>query len=185
MEVFVFDLDFTIWNAGDTFCSETSPPYFWNDEQLFDQQGRWIRLYPDSVGILKRLKKAGKILAVASRTNEPEWAKQLLQLFDIEKYFDIMEIYPGSKVTHLKNIQEKVGCPFDQIVFFDDEERNIQEVSLTGVKCVYVKNGLSFNYTSLKKGHYKKGLKNIKQKIGYFQTNNIKSERPGKSFLRF
>ena len=164
MEVFVFDLDFTIWNAGDTFCSETSPPYFWNDEQLFDQQGRWIRLYPDSVGILKRLKKAGKILAVASRTNEPEWAKQLLQLFDIEKYFDIMEIYPGSKVTHLKNIQE---------------------VSLTGVKCVYVKNGLSFNYTSLKKGHYKKGLKNIKQKIGYFQTNNIKSERPGKSFLRF
>jgi magnesium-dependent phosphatase 1 len=145
MEVFVFDLDFTIWNAGDTFCSETSPPYFWNDEQLFDQQGRWIRLYPDSVEILKRLKKAGKILAVASRTNEPDWARQLLQLFDIEKYFDIMEIYPGSKVTHLKNIQEKVGCRFEQILFFDDEILNIEENKSIGVICIWVKNGITIN----------------------------------------
>ncbi len=145
MEVFVFDLDFTIWNAGDTFCSETSPPYFWRDEKLFDQQGRWIRLYPDSVEILKRLKKTGKILAVASRTNEPDWARQLLQLFDIDKYFDITEIYPGSKVTHLRNIQEKVGCPFDQIVFFDDEILNIEENKSSGVICAWVKNGITMN----------------------------------------
>ncbi len=143
MKVFVFDLDFTIWNAGDTFCSETSPPYFWKNGQLFDQQGHWIRLYPDVLKILKILKDAGKTLAVASRTNEPERAKQLLQLFDIEKYFDITEIYPGSKVAHLKKIQEEVGCRFDQIVFFDDEERNIEDVRLTGTKCILVENGLS------------------------------------------
>lgn len=145
MEVFVFDLDFTIWNAGDTFCSETSPPYFRKNGKLYDQQGRWIRLYPDVLEILKMLKEAGKVLAVASRTNEPDWARQLLQLFDIEKYFDITEIYPGSKVTHLRNIQKKVGCPIDQIVFFDDEILNIEENKSSGVICTWVKNGITMN----------------------------------------
>lgn len=143
MKVFVFDLDFTIWNAGDTFCSETNPPYLWEGEKLLDSAGRWIRVYPEVLIILQMLKENGKIIAIASRTNEPEWAKQLLQIFDLDKYFDIKEIYPGDKMEHLRKIQEQVNCPFDQIVFFDDEERNIEDVKLHGVKCVLVENGIT------------------------------------------
>ena len=143
MQVFVFDLDFTIWNAGDTFCSETNPPYSWNDDKLVDQSGRWIRMYPEAMEVLQMLKSKGVLIAAASRTNEPEWAIQLLQLFDIDKYFDIKEIYPGSKITHLNRIQEQIGCPFDQMVFLDDEDRNIGDARSLGVNCVLVNNGIT------------------------------------------
>lgn len=143
MQVFVFDLDFTIWNAGDTFCSETNPPYFWDRDKLVDQSGSWIRMYPETMKVLQMLAFRGILIAVASRTNKPEWARQLLQLFDIDKYFDIKEIYPGSKIIHLKRIQEQVDCPFDQMVFFDDEERNIKDVESLGVISILVKNGIT------------------------------------------
>lgn len=143
MQVFVFDLDFTIWNAGDIFCSETNPPYSWNEDKLVDQSGRWIRMYPEAMEVLQMLKSKGVLIAAASRTNEPEWAIQLLQLFDIDKYFDIKEIYPGSKITHLNRIQEQIGCPFDQMVFLDDEDRNIGDARSLGVNCVLVNNGIT------------------------------------------
>lgn len=143
MQVFIFDLDFTIWNAGDTFCSETNPPYFWDKDKLVDQSGSWMQLYQEATEVLQMLKSKGILIAAASRTNKPEWAKQLLQLFDIEQYFDIKEIYSGSKISHLKRIQKQVGCPFNQMVFFDDEERNIREAKSLGINCVLVNNGIT------------------------------------------
>lgn len=143
MQVFVFDLDFTIWNAGDTFCSETNPPYKWDGDKLVDQSGHWIRLYPETMEVFQMLKSKGIFIAAASRTLEPEWAIQLLQLFDIDKYFDIKEIYPGSKTVHLKRIQEQIGCPFNQMVFFDDEERNIEDAKFLRVNCVLVNKGIT------------------------------------------
>ncbi len=143
MEVFVFDLDFTIWNAGDTWCSETNPPYVWEDGKLHDQEKRWIRLYPEAIDVLKTLRQQKKIIAAASRTYQPEWAKQLLDIFDINKFFDIKEIYPGSKISHIKNIQAQVGSPYNQIVFFDDEQRNITETMTLGITSVKIDNGIS------------------------------------------
>lgn len=143
MKVFVFDLDFTIWNAGDTFCSETNPPYFWEKGKLIDQTGRWIRLYPEVLDIFEILKSKGIIIAVASRTNEPAWAMQLVKIFNIEKYFQIKEIYSGCKITHLKKIQEQVGCSIDEIIFFDDEEQNIKDAQSLGILCTLVTNGIN------------------------------------------
>lgn len=50
--------------------------------------------------ILKQLSNEGYELGVASRTSEIQGAKQLLNLFNWDKYFKYKEIYPGSKVTH-------------------------------------------------------------------------------------
>ncbi len=80
MKLFVFDLDFTLWNAGETWCDATNPPYLWKNNKLFDQSGNWIRLYPDVIKIMNLLKENSKIIVVASRTYEPEWAQDLLQL---------------------------------------------------------------------------------------------------------
>ena len=63
----------------------------------------------------------------------------------IGKYFDIKQIYPGSKTEHLKMIREQVNCPFYQIVFFDDEPRNIEDVRALGAVCEWVENGISLN----------------------------------------
>ena len=141
-KIFVFDLDFTIWDAGGTWCDTTNPPYFWENGKLLDQSGNWIRLYPDVLQILNLLKENNKYIVAASRTYEPEWAQNLLHLLDIDKYFDLKEIYPSSKIQHFKRIQNHFKLPYSQMVFFDDEYRNIEEVENLGVNAVFVKNGI-------------------------------------------
>ena len=145
MELFVFDLDFTLWNAGGTWCDATYPPYFWKGEKLLDQNDRWIRLYDDVKIILEELKQRNKKIVAASRTYEPQWAQDLLYQFDIDKYFDLKEIYPGSKVSHFKRIKNHFMIPYEQMVFFDDELRNTEEVKRLGVKTVFIRNGISFD----------------------------------------
>lgn len=49
------------------------------------------------------------------------------------KLFDQLEIYPGSKITHFRKIQEKTGIPFEDMVFFDDEHRNAEVSTKLGV----------------------------------------------------
>lgn len=144
----MFDLDFTIWNAGDGWCDTTNPPYFWENDKLYDQSCNWIRLYPDVVKILDLLKQKGKIVVAASRTFEPEWANDLIHLFDIDKYFHQKEIYPSSKIQHFKRIQKNFQIPYHKMVFFDDEYRNIEEVGNLGVETVYVRNGIQFGHVA-------------------------------------
>lgn len=97
------------------------------------------------IEILDLLKENNKIIAIASRTYEPDWAKDLLHLLDIGKYFDLKEIYPASKIQHFKKIQNHFSIPYSEMVFFDDEYRNIEEVGKLGVHAQFVKNGITLN----------------------------------------
>jgi len=142
MKLFVFDLDFTLWDAGGTWCDATNPPYFWEGNSLLDQSGNEMLLYPDVIDILEELKENNRKIAAASRTYEPGWAQDLLHLFDIDKYFDLKEIYPNSKIAHFKRIQNYFKLPYSEMVFFDDEYRNIEEVGRLGVNVVFVDEGL-------------------------------------------
>ncbi len=143
MKLFVFDLDFTIWNAGGTWCDSTHPPFVWKEGKLKDQENRWIYLYPEVKEILAELKAEGYMIAVASRTNAPTIAKQLLHMFEIDHYFDAREIYPGSKLTHLDRIMKSLSVAKEDIVFFDDEYRNIEDIRSVGIEAVLVTNGLT------------------------------------------
>ena len=139
----VFDLDFTLWNCGDTWCDHTSPPYRKLNGVIRDTVDRKIRLYPDVYSILENLKSGQIQIGVASRTYAPDWAEELMRLFDIKKFIDHFEIYPGSKLSHFKSLHNKTNIPFNQMIFFDDEERNIDEVGSLGVKVILVKNGMN------------------------------------------
>jgi magnesium-dependent phosphatase 1 len=143
MKLFVFDLDFTLWDAGGGWCDTTNPPYAWENGKLFDRSGDWIRLYNDVEEILKELKTCNKYVVAASRTYQPAWAQDLLHLFDIDKYFDLKEIYPSGKIHHFKRIQNHFNLPYSKMVFFDDELRNVEEVASLGVESVFVKNGIN------------------------------------------
>jgi len=143
MKLFVFDLDFTIWNAGGTWCDSTHPPFAWKDGKLKDQDNRWIYLYPEVKEILSELKAEGHLIAVASRTNAPILAKQLLHMFEIDHFFDSREIYPGSKLTHFDRIMKQLKVSKNDIVFFDDEYRNIEDIRSIGIESVHVKDGLN------------------------------------------
>lgn len=89
-------------------------------------------------------------LAAASRTEDPPTAQELLRILDIDQYFSYKEIYPGSKLTHFKRFVEASGIAYSNMLFFDDEERNIHEVSRLGVTCVLVKRGMT--HTVLQSG---------------------------------
>ncbi len=143
MKLFVFDLDFTIWNAGGTWCDSTHPPFAWKEGKLKDQENRWIYLFPEVKEILNELKAEGHMIAIASRTNAPTIAKQLLHMFEIDHFFDAREIYPGSKLTHFDRIMKELKVAKEDIVFFDDEYRNIEDIQSIGIESVLVSDGLT------------------------------------------
>ena len=148
MKIFVFDLDFTLWDAGGTWCDATNPPFYRENGKLRDQSGNWIRLYPDVIRILNLLKENNKFIVAASRTFEPAWAQDLLNLLEIDRFFDLKEIYPASKIRHFKRIQNHFDIPYSEMVFFDDEYRNIEEVGSLGVMTIFIKNGINISYVT-------------------------------------
>lgn len=140
----VFDLDFTLWDAGGTWCDHLAPPFALRDDQVMDRNQNIVRLYDDVPKILDALGKAGIRTTLASRTGEPDWARELLHLLDIAGRFEFPQIYPGSKTQHFSLLRERINVTFDECLFFDDERRNITECSALGVKCVHVRKGLQW-----------------------------------------
>jgi len=142
----VFDLDFTLWNAGGTWCDHTDPPYACGSDGVTDGAGRLIRLYPQVPEILRHFRKGGTPMALASRTHAPDVARTLLRMFEIRDCFHFEEIYPGSKIRHFKSLHQATGVPFADMYFFDDEYRNIRECSALGVNAALVDDGLGWKH---------------------------------------
>ncbi len=139
----VFDLDFTLWDCGGTWCDCLSPPFEIRHNDVRDGTGRIVELYPSVPAILSQCHKLGVPMALASRTDQPSWARELLELLEISDHFGYAEIYPSSKQKHFTRIQQQSGIPLESMVFFDDEMRNIREVGAMGVHCVHVQDGMN------------------------------------------
>lgn len=141
----VFDLDFTLWDAGGTWCDQLTPPFQRNNGRVLDRDGARVRLYQDVKGILDWCDAEGLDMALASRTYEPTTARRLLDLFEIRDRFAYEEIYPSSKDRHFKALEKQTGLAYEQMVFFDDEKRNIREVGQLGVTSVHVSDGVTWD----------------------------------------
>jgi len=63
-------------------------------------------------------------------------------MMKIRHRFQLEEIYPDSKVRHFGQLQESTGYSYEEMLFFDDEQRNIDEVGNLGVKSVFVTQGI-------------------------------------------
>ena len=70
LDLVVSDLDFTLWDAGGSWCDCLSPPFRLEGGRVVDRHGRWVRLYEDVAEILDALDAAGVAMALASRTNQ-------------------------------------------------------------------------------------------------------------------
>ncbi len=144
MQLFVFDLDFTLWDAGGLWCDCTTPPFIKHNNDILDAKGNKIVLYNNVEKLLESIKSSGKKLGIASRTSAPHIANELLELFNLRRYFDFIEIFPAEKTKHFQNIKDKSGIRFDDMVFFDDEYRNIIDVLQLGVQCELVDGGIDW-----------------------------------------
>lgn len=92
--------------------------------------------------------------AVASKTDEPSWAKICMDKLVIDNdtrtplisCFEngrMVEISYGSKKDHFKRLHKKTDIPFESMAFFDNEYWNISRVSDLGVKCYYTPDGMT------------------------------------------
>ncbi|KAA0193670.1 Magnesium-dependent phosphatase 1 [Fasciolopsis buskii] len=141
-QLIVFDLDYTLW----PFWCDTHiyPPVYKKQGALYNADGTQIHIYPDSESILRCIHAhPGVKLACASRTAEISIAKRLLNLLQWDQLFDYVEIYPGSKVNHFERLHNLTGIPYNRMMFFDDENRNVTEVRRLGVHSYLVSRGMS------------------------------------------
>ena len=137
----VFDLDFTLWDCGGTWCDCLCPPFALRNGQVEDADRRHVRLYDCVPGVLEWCDENDISMALASRTEQPSWARQLVEMLGIANQFQFAEIYPTSKLKHFAALSAESGVAFDDMLFFDDEMRNIREVGTLGVTCMYVEGG--------------------------------------------
>jgi magnesium-dependent phosphatase 1 len=102
-------------------------------------------------------------VGISSRTNEPNWARELLQEFKITKtimttaaatttttmtpasYFTLENVMEGgpiemasdAKIYHFERIAASTGIPYSEMLFFDNEYKNCQQVAQLGVTVAY------------------------------------------------
>ncbi|KAF5375773.1 hypothetical protein D9757_008979 [Collybiopsis confluens] len=154
-QLVTFDLDYTLWALWiDSYI--TGPLRREGDtiNEVLDKHNESISFYKDVPQILHRLRTAGVKIAAASRTSAPTLARSALTLLLMPPdkstddkpmraidFFDQLEIYPGSKLTHFKKLHQKTGIPYSEMLFFDDEIRN-KEVEALGVTFCLVRNGV-------------------------------------------
>ncbi|WJZ84475.1 hypothetical protein VitviT2T_004078 [Vitis vinifera] len=128
-------------------------------------------LYPHAEGILYALKEKGIDMAIASRSPTPDIAKtfldklgiksmlvaqfqtavESLHIFLLYLLWIAQEIFSSlSHKTQHFQIIHRTGVPFNSMLFFNDEDRNIESVSKMGVTSILVGNGL--NIGALRQG---------------------------------
>ncbi|XP_059447001.1 uncharacterized protein LOC132178575 [Corylus avellana] len=132
----VFDLDYTLWPFYCECRSKREMP----------------SLYPHAKGILYALKDKGIDLAIASRSPTADIAKTFLDKLSIKSMFVAQEIFSSwtHKTDHIQRIHSRTGVPINSMLFFDDENRNIQAVSKMGATSILVDKGI--NLTALQEG---------------------------------
>ena len=159
----IFDLDFTLWYPE--MYELAGAPFKKTKNGIFDSRGEQVFLFPDVESILSRIKSEFPdiLIAVASKTTYPNWAKSCLELFDIgngslNSIINYSHIYPKNKQIHLQKIKQESGIEYEDMLFFDNEVWNLRDVEHLGVTCVHTPNGLSMKDFEL-------GLKMHRQKF--------------------
>ncbi|XP_021903821.1 magnesium-dependent phosphatase 1 [Carica papaya] len=166
----VFDLDYTLWPFYCECRSKREMP----------------SLYRDAKGILCALRDKGVDLAIASRSPTPDIANTFLDKLNIKSMFITQEIFSSwtHKTEHFQRIRSRTGVPFNSMLFFDDEDRNIQAVSKMGVTSILVGKGV--NLGALRQGltefsqNWNTSQKNKQRWAKYSQNPNSSGENDQK-----
>ena len=90
------------------------------------------------------------LVGVASRSDEPAWARECLNKFMVAEGVSMMdvvgeelcEIYKGSKRQHFAALQQKTTL-LAHVLLRRRHGPNIRDVSTLGVHCVYTPSGVT------------------------------------------
>ena len=153
-----YDLDDTVW-FPELYMMCGAP---WSKDELgrvTDVCGTELRVYPAASESVKMiLDPDGPFqssvvrtrVAFASRTNRGKWAMEALDLLRLDKdttlreaVGDMIEIFPGTKRKHFESLRHKSRLSYSDMLFFDNERVNVEEVGQLGVTSVYCPWGMS------------------------------------------
>eukprot|EP00917_Polyrhabdina_sp_WS-2016_P028548 GHVP01060891.1.p1 GENE.GHVP01060891.1~~GHVP01060891.1.p1 ORF type:complete len:210 (+),score=49.52 GHVP01060891.1:184-813(+) len=160
-KVVAFDLDDTLWKGNVQWGlvtegpngKSTTPIKLDPEDHLsiLDSTGRRIRLFDDSHAILKFLWDKKIPIAAASRSLEPDWCRKVLKLLpspvegkQLEEILAHCVIFEGNKEAHLRQIAEAFKINLNEILFFDNEERNMESAHSIGVPFGFCPNGINW-----------------------------------------
>uniref|UniRef100_A0A2P2MNJ1 Magnesium-dependent phosphatase n=1 Tax=Rhizophora mucronata TaxID=61149 RepID=A0A2P2MNJ1_RHIMU len=149
----VFDLDYTLW------------PFYCECRSKYETPS----LYPHAKGILYALKEKGIDVAIASRSPTADIARTFLDKLSIKSMFKAQEIFSSwtHKTEHFQRIHLRTEVPFNSMLFFDDENGNIEAVSKMGVTSILVGNGVNL-------GALRQGLTKFSQNVNAAEKNKQK-----------
>jgi magnesium-dependent phosphatase 1 len=171
LRLVVFDLDYTVWQpemyqlyGGPKLVPLVNRRGYSLDEvrtnvdgkMLVDNSNTPIRVFPGAAHALceiHRLAEEGHDIraAVASRTDEPQWAHTCMQHLQLPNGQTLKSMFQDrividcfhSKTYHLERLHFQTGVPFKDMVFFDNEYWNIECVKQAGVRSIYTPKGMS------------------------------------------
>jgi magnesium-dependent phosphatase 1 len=141
---------YILWGGGAPFSVADD-----SNSVLHDRNGARVELLGISAQVLHDLKHdpawSNTVIAIASTTDEPQWAKECLKKFHTQPSrkpiltsFDSIQIFHDNKRTHFKNMQKEYPhIQYDEMIFFDNQMNNINDVSKLGVHCVYSPDGIT------------------------------------------
>jgi magnesium-dependent phosphatase 1 len=165
----IFDLDGCLWRpemyellyysggAGAPFTPSDNDPNI-----LLTRKGEPVYLLGNVRQVMQELHlnpnwKDVKV-GISSRTDQPDWARELLQKFQVEIHHDddaggsfcLNDVFHGgpiqissdAKVKHFRRIASETGVALEDMLFFDNEFGNCKDVSSLGVTVAYCPNGV-------------------------------------------
>jgi magnesium-dependent phosphatase 1 len=163
VQMIVYDLDATLWETemylidGPPF-SETAEPHV-----LLDRSKTKVEIMAGALESLQAFQTderwRGVKVGIASRTDYPKWARECMARLRVPKVgdddddassavtlqslVDFEQIFDDDKRNHFRALHKESGVPFANMVFFDNEHRNIVSVSKLGVQCVFCPDGMT------------------------------------------
>ena len=164
----LFDLDGCLWTPemyeimyfmggrGAPFHEDPS-----NKDRLLTAGNKPVELLGDVRSVFEEIYREsafdGILIGVSSRTDEPDWARELLDKFRVTNgrsssgeavcLIDVLngpiEIAKDSKVEHFRRIRAETSIDYEDMIFFDNEFGNCEKVASLGVSVVYCPNGVT------------------------------------------
>lgn len=150
LKLIAFDLDGTLWDPDMYKLYGGSPFHLESDEVAIGSKGEKVSLLGITSKVFDYLHDNKIIIAVASCTDEPAWADELLRKFKTPSnrtLFSLIEssqIFRSNKQVHFNKIKKQYPhIKYEEMLFFDNESTNIRNVKQLGVRCVYCPDGVT------------------------------------------
>ncbi|XP_046674164.1 magnesium-dependent phosphatase 1-like [Homalodisca vitripennis] len=152
-ELVVFNVDEIIWPYK--VDEVMTPPLKASNMkyQIKDRMGKVFELSPDAGRILEELFHRWYSVGGLVQSTDVGKIEEIMNLFDIDKFFKYFEVFPklpGSKIKHLTRISERAKVPLEDVLYFDSNKEDLEEMRNLGITSVYVdpKEGITYKHAT-------------------------------------